>query len=161
MPKKKKPKPEVKSAAPGYGSSAAYGAPQGGVSAPGGPYGPPASASPAANGASGYGPPPPQAPRNPFVTAQFLWQFGKPISATIQGMRPAVGGNNKFGDRKGWFLDLLLENGTAATGRINEGDQRHQRLWAAFADKPLGRKIILRLPNPGDMTKALWTLDAA
>jgi hypothetical protein len=75
-------------------------------------------------------------------------------------MRTAVGGNSKFGEKKGWFLDLLLENGSMATGRINEGDLRHQRLWAAFADKPLGRSVTLRLPNPGDMTKALWVLDA-
>lgn len=160
MPKKKHkeasaPAPVVQNAAPGYGSPYSQ-PPASPLTAPGGPY----AAAPAANGASGYGAPPPQAPRNPFINAQFLYQFGKPVRARITGVRPAQGGNSKFGDKKGWFFEFQLENGAPVTGRVNEGDQRHQRLYAAFKDAPIGREVILRLPHPGDATKASWTLDA-
>lgn len=154
--KKKSKESEVTTmnAAPGYAAPAGYGgSPPSSAAAA---YG----AAPASNGNAGYGAPPPQAPRNPFVNAQFLYQFGKPMKARINAMRQATNGNSKFGDKRGWFLDLTLENGTACTGRINEGDQRHQRLWAAYKEQPIGREIVVRLTHPGDQTKAPWTIDA-
>lgn len=161
MAKKKKaaqPAATPMNAAPGYGApplaSGTYGNPYG-QPAPGGQQAAPGGAQ------ATFTAPPPRAPQNPFVNAQFLYQFGKPMRATIQGIRPAVGGNSKYGERPGWFFDFQLENGVACVGRINIGDQRHQRLFAAFGDKPIGRSVILRLPNPADTTKAAWTLDAA
>lgn len=153
--KKEAPAPAVQqmNAAPGYAAPAAPASGYGGAPAA---YG----AQPPTNGNAGYGAPPPQAPRNPFVNAQFLYQFGKPIKATIQAMRPATGGRAEYANRGGWFLDLTLENGTAATGRINVGDQRHQRLWAAYGEHPIGKTVVLRLTHPGDQTKAPWTIDA-
>jgi hypothetical protein len=152
--KKKMPKeePKVVNAAPGYdpytrhdqGASDSYGAPP-------------------ANGAAPTAPPV-QGPKNPFVNAMFLYQFGKPIKATIKGVRDATGiGNVQYqrpgvAPRKGWFLDCVLENGQACTARINEGDSRHQKLWAAFGAQWAGQTVILRLSNPADKTKAPWTV---
>lgn len=160
--RKKEPEPVIQpmNAAPGYSAPAPAPGYGGGYGVP-----PPGGAEAAYMGGNGtqaaMTAPPPQAPRNPFVNAAFLYTFQRPITATIKGIRPAVGGNSKFGnsDRKGWFLDLLLENNTMATGRINEGDQRHQRLWAKYQGNIVEKRITLRLTNPGDATKAPWTLD--
>jgi len=150
-----KDEPKVVNAAPGYDPYARH---DQGVTAPNGPY-----AAPPGNGAV-VTPPPAQGPRNPFVNAMFLYGFGKPIKATIKGVRDATGiGNAQYqrpgmAARKGWFLDCMLENGQACTARINEGDQRHQRLYAAFQANWVGQTVILRLSNPADQTKAPWTV---
>ena len=124
-----------------------------------------------ANGPVAMGAPPPREPQNPFVNAEMLWKFGRPVRATILGMRDATGtGKKEFaserGARKAWFLDLKLEDGTKANGRINEGDMRHQKLWAAYQGQCVGHSITLRLSNPGDIdpftkkqTKAPWMID--
>lgn len=158
----KKKAPEVYSGAPGYGGPPPT-APGGAVTAYGGA---------APNGAPMIGPPPARADQLPFVNASFLWQLGRPFKARIKGVRDATGSGNAAFDRpgrapkKGWFLDVTLENGQEVTGRINEGDTRHQRLWDAYQDKWVGRNIVLRLTNPGDIdkmtgkpSKAAWMLD--
>ena len=125
------------------------------------------------NGSATMGAPPQRAPQNPFVNAQFLWAYQRPVRATIKGVRDATGtGNKEFqqqgqGPRQAWFLDVIIEDGKPATCRINEGDVRHQKLFAAYRGDLVGRTITLRLSNPGDVdplnnnkpTKAPWTLD--
>jgi hypothetical protein len=169
MPRKKttEPTPTTLNAAPGYAAPApgsahaayasGYGAPPGGTAAAAGP--------------TAFTPPPPRAAQNPFINAQFLWTFQRPIKATIKGMRDATGtGNTQFQRpgqvKRGWYFDLVLENNTEATARINEGDVRHQKLWAAYQGNIIGKTVVLRLANPGDIdplsgrpTKAPWTLD--
>jgi hypothetical protein len=174
MPKKKAAVAQARtvtvvSSAPGYDPYArSAAAPGTSVTAPGGPY-----AIPVAVGPVAITPPPPRAPQEPFINAQFLWALGKPVRATILGVRDATGtGNTQFARpgqaaKRAWFLDFVLENNTKATGRINEGDTRHQRLWAAYQAQWLNRQVTLRLTNPGDMdaltgkpSKAAWMLDA-
>lgn len=184
MPKKKPTPapaplaPEVRSAAPGYDPYARGPAPPGaGVTAPGGPYGP-TPAPGAAPGPVAVTAPPPREAQADFINATFLWQFGRPVRAQILGLRDATGTGKEFAGQKprvkrAWFLDFKLEaphptNGKAeCTGRINEGDTRHQRLWAAYQDKWQGRTVVLRLTTPGDIdgmtgkpSKAAWMLDA-
>jgi hypothetical protein len=169
MAKKKATAPTVVNSAPGYDPYRTGQAPAAGITAPGGAYGPP----PNGNGSAAITPPPARAPQEPFVNAQFLWQLGKPVRATIIGVRDATGtGNSQFAkpaqqSKRAWFLDLALENGSKVTGRINEGDTRHQRLWSAFQGSWVNRSITLRLTNPGDVdamtgkaSKAAWMLDA-
>lgn len=110
---------------------------------------------------------PPPRDTNPFVNAQFLWAFGKPVEGTILGIKPAVGGNSEFGNRKGWFLVIQLKPdeaakvaaGTMCNARVNEGDSRHAKLYTSFGANWIGQKIRLRLPHVGDQTKAGWTVD--
>src|SRR5689334_18965940 len=144
--------PVVQNAAPGYDPYARGRAPAtaatGGVTAPGGPYGAPAAAS--SNGAA-MGPPPARADQGDFVNATFLWEFQRPVRATILGVRDATGtGKPEFqtgqrANKRGWFLDFKLEarhpktGKDTATGRINEGDTRHQRLWKAYQGNMIGR----------------------
>src|ERR1700758_5187169 len=147
------PAPAVVSPAPGYNpyATAPGAVPATGVTAPGGPYAAPGLPP---NGAVAITPPPARTPQEPFINAQFLWQLGKPVRAIIQGVRDATGtGNSQYArpgqpPKRGWFLDLVLETGQKATGRINEGDVRHQRLWAAFQTQWINRQITLRLTNP-------------
>jgi hypothetical protein len=178
MPRKKADAsaPATMNAAPGYGAPApsqGYGTPapaQGSAqNAYLGGYG--ASANGSNGGPAAFTPPPARAPQNPFINAQFLWTFQRPIKATIKGMRDATGtGNTQFQRpgqvKRGWYFDLVLENNTEATARINEGDVRHQKLWAAYQGNIVGKTVVLRLSNPGDIdplsgrsTKAPWTLD--
>src|SRR5262249_52357964 len=120
-------------------------------------YGTNGPGAPATSGASITAPP----PRNtaPWVNAKYLWDFKRPMRAVIKGVRDAVGGNPQYTARKGWFLDCVLENNEACTARINEGDQRHVRLYTKHGPNWIDKPIILRLANPGDATKAPWTLD--
>jgi hypothetical protein len=168
--------PQVVSPAPNYDPYARPPAlPATGVSAPGGPYGASAAST---NGAASMGAPPPRAAQADFVNATFLWEFGRPVRATILGMRDATGtGKADYqtgvrANKRAWFLDFRLDaahpkTGKAeATGRINEGDTRHQRLWRAYQGNVIGRNVILRLSTPGDVdemtgkpTKAPWVLD--
>jgi hypothetical protein len=176
MPRKKAeaPAPTTLNAAPGYGAPApapGYAAPAPGSAhaAYANGYGAPASGS---NGApAAFTPPPARAAQNPFINAAFLWTFQRPIKATIKGMRDATGtGNAQFQRpgqvKRGWYFDLILENNTEATARINEGDVRHQKLWSAYQNNIVGKTVVLRLSNPGDIdplngrpTKAPWVLD--
>lgn len=168
---RKKQGPQVVNSAPGYDP---YGRPPGGVDAPGGPYGPPPGA---ANGAVFIGPPPTREEQSEFINATFLWQLGKPVRAKITNVRDATGTGKEFpGQRqrvkRAWFLDFKLEFehpkwGDEATGRINEGDTRHQKLWNAYKSEWIGKTVTLRLTNPGDIdtmtgnpSKAQWMLDA-
>lgn len=110
---------------------------------------------------------PPPRDTNPFVNAQYLWAFGRPVEGTILGIKPAVGGNSEFGQRKGWFLviqldenkDAKIEPGTMCNARVNEGDSRHAKLYSQFQGDWVGKRIRLRLPHVGDQTKAGWTVD--
>lgn len=149
---KRKPQEEAPSTAQAqtYSPASGYQVP------PGGSYGAGYGA-PATNGASITAPP----ERNtaPWVNAKFLWDLGKPVKAVIKGVRDAVGGNPQYGPRKGWFLDCILETNQPCTARINEGDQRHVRLYAKHGAAWADKAIVLRLSHPGDNTKAPWTLD--
>jgi hypothetical protein len=167
------PAPTIVNAAPGYDP---YARPPGspapsGITAPGGPYAPPQ------DGQAYITPPPPRADQKDFINADFLWKFGRPVKAVIQGVRDATGTGREFPGqtkrvKRAWFLDFKFEThhpvtqDDEATGRINEGDTRHQRLWTAYQDKWVGKTVILRLTNPGDIdsmtgkaSKALWMLD--
>lgn len=112
--------------------------------------------------------PPPQAPKNPFVNAQFLYArnpMGGVLQAKVLAIRviPAPpNGLNKFQnqDRGGWYLDCQLQDGSNVTARVNVGDQRHQRLFARYQTNIIGQVITFRLPTPLDQTKALWTVEA-
>lgn len=179
MAKKKQAAPAVETmnAAPGYDPYARGPAPPAsGVTAPGGPYGAPPNG---AGAAATMGPPPARADQSEFINATFLWKFGRPIRATILGVRDATGtGRAEFqtgpkANKRAWFIDFKLEaqhpdtHKDTATGRINEGDTRHQRLWAAFQGNMVGRAVTLRLTTPGDIdtltgkpSKAAWMLDA-
>jgi hypothetical protein len=172
MPKRKAKAPAVQTmnAAPGYG-----GPPPGPAeNAYTGGYGAPANGQAPGGQPATFSPPSPRAPQDPFINAAFLWQLGGPVKATINGMRDATGtGNPEFQKqqngrppKRAWFLDFTLANGTKATGRINEGDMRHHRLWAAYQTNIVGRTVTLRLSNPGDVdpftnkpTKAPWMID--
>lgn len=165
------PAPTVINAAPGYDPYARPAAPaQAGVTAPGGPYGGPAPSG--GNGAVVVTAPPARTDQAPFINAQFLWQLGRPFRATITGLRDATGtGNTQFAKpgqpaKRGWFLDMTLEDGRKVTGRINEGDTRHQRLYASYQGSWVNRNVTLRLTTPGDIdamtgrpSKAAWMLD--
>ncbi len=129
-------------------------------------YPPPAPFTPP-NGA--FTAPPPQAPKNPFINAMFLYQRGGSVQAKILALRPIPGGGvNKFGqvDRGGWYLDCQLTDGTMVTARVNIGDQRHHRLFSRHKNPDgvtcdlIGKTAIFRLPTPADNTKAAWTVDA-
>lgn len=168
------PAVQILNAAPGYGAPApapSYPPVAPGSAAPA--YGAPIAGS--ANGNVGFGPPPPRAPQEPFINAAFLWAYQRPIKAKIDGMRDATGtGNTDFQKqqrpgqppRRAWFLDFTLEDGKKATGRINEGDMRHHRLWQRYQGNVVGQTVTLRLSNPGDIdpftqkpTKAPWMID--
>lgn len=178
------PQPVPINAAPGYGAPAsapapAYAPPAYPPPAPGGAtaaytagYGAPANGQAPNGQPAAFGPPPPRAPQEPFINALMLYEYKRPITAKIEGMRDATGTGNVQYQRpgqppkRGWFLDFTLEDGKKATGRINEGDLRHHKLWTAYQDKIVGRTVVLRLSNPGDIdpftrkqTKAPWTLD--
>lgn len=130
---------------------------------------PPGSAAAAFTGAAGgqvqFGPPPPQGPRNPFLNAQWLWANGnsndpgRSVQGTIVGVRQAVGGNAAIQSRPGFFLDVKLTSGLAITARISIGDTRHAKLWAKFGPNLVNQRVTFRLSNPGDNTKAPWTVD--
>jgi hypothetical protein len=169
MAKKQAAAPQVQNAAPGYDPYArppGGAPPAAGVMAPGGPYAPPA------NGAAYITAPPARAAVQPFVNAQFLWSLGRPFKATIKGVRDATGTGKDFAGqtkriKRAWFLDFILENNQPVTGRINEGDTRHQRLWKAYQSDWIDQEVILRLTTPGDLdemtgqpSKAAWMLDA-
>lgn len=167
MASKKKqaaPAPQVINAAPSFAPPPAA-------------YPPPTSFTPPAGGVPGFTPslpvgmapngaftpPPPMAPKNPFINAMFLYQRGGSIQAKILALRPIPGGAvNKFGqvDRGGWYMDCQLQDGTLVTARVNIGDQRHQRLFAKYQTNIVGQVATFRLPTPADDTKAAWTVDA-
>lgn len=109
--------------------------------------------------------PPVQGERNPFLNAQWLWQNGdqsnalRPVVARIVAVRQAFGGNPQYQNRGGFFLDLVLQNGTKLVARVNIGDQRHQRLYSKFGANLVGQVVTFRLSHPGDQTKGPWTVD--
>jgi len=103
-------------------------------------------------------PPPPQ-PRNPFVNAQVLWQMGGKLQGVVRGIRAATGGNNAYGQKQGWFLDLDAGAQGLFTARVNVGDVRHRKLFERFGPNWLSQTIVLRLPTPADNTKAAWVVD--
>lgn len=154
--RKTAPVAPINAAPGGYPPPAPFTAPPGGI---------PGWTAANSNNAVSFTPPPPQGDRNPFLNAQWLWDNGdqsnplRPVMAKITGLRQATGGNPAFANRGGFFLDLLLQNGTKATARVNIGDQRHQRLYAKFQDKIVGRTVMFRLSHPGDNTKGPWTIE--
>ena len=119
----------------------------------------------APNGQVPFTAPPPRGPSNPFINAQWLWANGnqksphREVSGTITGVREAVGGNPAIKPRPGFFLDIVLDNDQAVTARVGTGDTRHVKLYDKFGPNLVNQKIVIRLSNPGDQTKAPWTID--
>ena len=142
------------------------------------PYQPPPAAPPQQQNAP-VTPPPPPMPRNPFINAQMVYANGGKFTATITAVRDASNVKSKkrpdIQPRKGWLIDLATpqpvrgfqdNNGTiievatqAVCGRINEGDMRHQTLWAKYGPNWVGRQVTIRLPLPTDNTKAEWLVE--
>ena len=111
--------------------------------------------------------PPPAQSMDTWISPEFLRGYGKPVLATIESVGAARGGNREYDSRKGWFVVFRVEeDGERCQGRVSEGDHRHVRLYDKYKADWVGKKVRLRLPNPGDrdqrgtQTKALWTLDA-
>jgi hypothetical protein len=153
--------------------NAAPGFQQPGLTAPGGPYGPPPGAAQQqapTNGAGGFGAPPQQGERNPFIKAAWLWQkFGQQGGgrAKIVGYKtnnPRTLTNGSV-TSPGWNLDVIFEDGTKMTATVNQGDIKHQRLFAKFGNNIIGQTVIIRLSHPGDLTsdgrptKAPWVIE--
>lgn len=160
MPRKKAAEVQTVNAAPNYQPP-----PPGSTPAP--TWQPPTGAPGAFPGGNGvpFTAPPPQGERNPFINALWLWTNGdqssplRPITGKIVGLRQATGGNPQYQNRGGFFIDLMLANGSKVTARVNVGDQRHQRLYAKYQSNLMGQVVTIRLSHPGDQTKAPWTVE--
>lgn len=110
--------------------------------------------------------PPPAQSMDTWITPEFLRSYGKPITAKIESVSAARGGNSQYDSRKGWFVVFVVDDDNERVqGRISEGDHRHHRLYGKYKANWVGQSVRLRLPNPGDrdqrgtVTKAAWTLD--
>jgi hypothetical protein len=103
-----------------------------------------------------YGAPPPP---SEFINGEIMEKHFKGRALfRITGIRAAVGGNSKFGDRPGFFFDLD-HRGTPYVARITNGSNRHRILWDRFGDAAVGESITLRLPRPSDKTREAWVIE--